>query len=252
MAQRNEPDMAFFTKWIDVWVNWCTQNQMYCTLTIMGFNGKPGWPVDISLPHWMWEGIYPVPLNMTDNEVVIRDFFDLDVAKQEINYSAFKNLWKFTANRHKNNPYVMYGIMNEPFEGQVNVPNDDTQIHLGQTHSTFMEQMVDSIRSTGSSQKVIIDKPFLSANWKPTVKPVNRRNIIWEVHHYVMPFNPTIDQWKKYINKDIQLFINEFHKPLFIEEFGIDSFSEYRTICIKLAINTSQPGQIFRYNTARG
>ncbi len=230
MPERNIPNEEFFNNFIDVWVDWCTQNQLYCILTITGFSAQADWAIYLSLPSWLWENIIPAPTDKTEYDAVIRDFFDLDVTVQEINRNAFIRLWKYIANRYKENSYVMYSIMNEPF-CQVDIPDETTAIHLGQTYSSFMEQIVDTIRSTGSMQYIIVDIPFLwDSYWKPTVNPVNRENIVWESHAYVAPWgSPTLEQWKRKIDQDVQKIVVEFQKPLFIGEYGIAPISEIRT-----------------------
>jgi len=233
MAERNVPNESYFTNWVDVWVDWCTQNQMYCTINILGLDARWDWAAYLSMPSWLWEGIYTAP-SYTDKascDPIIMDFFDLDIAKQDSNRAAFINLWKFIANRYKDNPYVMFSIMNEPFCG-VDIP-DEASIHLSQSYSTFMEQIVDAIQSTGATQRVIIDLPFLwdhDRNWQWAVKPVNRDNIVWEAHLYVnVVWTPTLESFKAAMDNLVQIFVNEFKKPLLIGEYGIDPIKDIRT-----------------------
>ncbi len=106
MPGRDLPNEKFFETWVDVWVDWCTQNQLYCILNITGLGAYDDWSFYLSLPYWLWDGIYPAP-DPTDkpaSDSIIRDFFDLSVAKQNINRTAFIHLWKFIANRYKDNP----------------------------------------------------------------------------------------------------------------------------------------------------
>jgi len=223
MPERNVPNESFFTKWVDVWVDWCTQNQMYCILTIMGIDGRADWAYYLSLPPSLWEGITATPgaTNRAACDSIVRDFFDLDIARQDINCAAFINLWKFIANRYKDNPYVIFGIMNEPF-WEVNIPDEATAIHLGQSYSTFMEQIVDGIQSTGATQKVFIDLPFVwDSNWHNTVKPVNRDNIVWEVHAYGNMWEPNNRVFKAIVNSFVNLFVYDYKKPVFIGEYGL-------------------------------
>jgi hypothetical protein len=230
MPGRDLPNEKFFENWVDVWVDWCTQNEVYCILNVTGLGAWEDWAFYLSLPYWLWDGIYPAP-DHTDKQAcdaIIRDFFDLNVTKQNINRTAFIHLWKFIANRYKDNPYVIFSIMNEPF-WQVEIPDESTAIHLGQSYSTFMEQIVDSIRSTGATQQVIIDLPFLwDHNWRFTVQPVNRENIIWEAHAYGSVWEPGLESFKSNIKTSIQLFVNDFGKPLFVGEYGINPISSIR------------------------
>ena len=94
-----------------------TQNQLYCIINVTGFGAWADWAFYQSMPDWLWEDIRP-GLNYSDKSAcdsIIRYFFDMDVKEQEGNRAAFVNLWKFIADRYKDNQYVMYSIMNEPF-----------------------------------------------------------------------------------------------------------------------------------------
>ncbi len=230
MPERNAPNEEFFTDWIDVWVNWCTQNQMYCILTVTGFSAHADWAIYLSLDSWLWDDLYPDPVSKPEYDAIIRDFFDLNVASQDINRAAFVNLWKYIASRYRDNPNVLFSIMNEPF-CQVEIPDENIAKNLGMSYSMFMEEIVDAIRSTGANQIILLDMPFLwDSYWQPTVQPVNRDNIVWETHAYVAPWgSPTLDEWKNKIDLDVQKIVVEFQKPLFVGEYGIAPVSEIHT-----------------------
>jgi hypothetical protein len=224
MSNRNIPDESFFTDWIDIWVNWCSQNEMYCIINITGFGAWADWAFTLSMPSWLWDNIYTPPATNDKPafDSIIRDFFDLDVTRQDINRAAFITLWKYIANRYKENPYVIFSIMNEPF-WQVDIPDEAAAIHLSQTYSTFMEQIVDAIRSTGATQYVLIDLPFLwDHNWQFTVNPVDREDIIWEVHMYGSVWEPELESFKTNLEILTHLFIDTYKKPMFIGEYGIN------------------------------
>jgi hypothetical protein len=228
MPTRNVVNEAHFSTWIDKWVDWATQYHMYCILDITGIGARWDWEIALTFPNWLWEGLYPTPTIKAQYDAIMRDFFDLNVAKQDINREAFINLWKFIANRYKDEPYVMFSIMNEPFGGSA-PENDDSNIALGQSYSTYMERIVDAIRSTGAQQLVFINKPHLwDSQWMMTVQPVNRDNIVWEGHLYITGAR-SIGQWKGIINEFVQKFVVEFKKPLFIGEYGFDPMSVIRT-----------------------
>ena len=225
MPTRNVTSETFFSNWVDKWVSWATQHELYIILNIRGMGASAQWWIDLSIPKWLWQGLYPQPTTRAEYDAVIRDFFDLNVAKQDVNREAFINLWKFIANRYKNNPYVVFSIMNEPFN-QVEIPNEATAIHLGLTYSTYMERIVDAIRSTGAQQLVFIDHPFLmDSKLKWTDHPVNRDNIVWEAHNYVTPTRD-FNYWKSQIDSLFQKYVNEFGKPLFIGEYGFDPIKQ--------------------------
>jgi hypothetical protein len=224
MPQRNIPDESFFTNWVDTWVDWCARNQMYCIINITGLGAWADWAWNLSTPPWLWQD-FRSSLSYTDKaacDSLIRDFFDLDVARQDTNRAAFIALWKYIANRYKGNQYVMYSIMNEPF-WNVDIPDEAAAVHLGQSYSTFMKQIVDGIRSTGSTQYILIDLPFLwNSNWRFTVQPVDRDNIIWEAHVYGSVWEPDLHSFRSDLQALARLFVDDFNKPLFIGEYGIN------------------------------
>jgi hypothetical protein len=231
MRERNVPNESYFTNWVDVWVDWCTQTKMYCTLNIPSPDDRWDWAYYQTIPSWLWAGISdpPSPAKKAACDATIVDFFDLDVAKQDANRAAFINLWKYIADRYKDNPYVMYGILNEPFAG---VDVKDAALHLSHSYSTFMEQVVDGIRSTGSKQNVIIDRPFLwsSRDGAQIVDAVDREGIIWEAHEYVnVAVTPTFPYFMGQMDEIVRQFVTEFKKPLMIGEYGIDPLTDIRT-----------------------
>jgi hypothetical protein len=231
MPKFDKPNEAFIEGWVDTWVNWCTKHEMYCVLNIGTMAAWEDWAVYLSMPSWLWDGLYatPSPKDKSAYDAIIRDIFNLNVAKQNKNRAAFANLWKNIANRYKDNPYIIFSIMNEPF-WNVEIPDEATSIHLGKSYSAFMEQVVDAIRSTGATQRIFIDLPFLwDKDWKLTVQSVNRENIVWEGHAYGNVWEPDNKNFKNIIDSFVQLFVNDFKKPLLIGEYGygrIDSVRE--------------------------
>jgi hypothetical protein len=225
MPTKNVADETFFSTWIDKWVSWCSQNQMYCTLSIQSLSYAGRWMI----PSWLWENIYSQPTTQADWDTIIRDFFDLNVAKQDSNRDAFINLWKFIANRYKDNPYVMFSIMNEPL-CLATIPDAATCTHLGQTYSKFMENVVDGIRSVGANQIVIIDRPYVTQFSYNDVQPVNRDGIMWEEHIYMETLpNHGWNYWTSWIGTFVNRICGVFKKPLFIGEYGFDPIGLVRT-----------------------
>ena len=219
MPTKNVPNEAFFSTWVDTWVSWCTQNQMYCILTINGLHAT-GSGISLSLVSWLWNGIYSTPTTQAGYDAIIRDFFDTSVTKQDSNRAAFVSLWAFIANRYKDNPYVMFGLMNEPFNF-VTIPDAATAAHLGQTYSTFMGQVVDGIRNAGSQQIAFIDVPYLQdANGWFVAQAINKANTVWEVHPYIDSWT-TLDGWKKIVDDNVWYYTN-LGAPVFIGEYGFD------------------------------
>jgi hypothetical protein len=235
MPTRNVVNEAYFATWIDTWVRWCTQNEMYCIIDVSGIGARWDWEIEQTFPDWLWSGLYSKPTTQYQYEAIMRDFFDLDVTKQNVNREAFTNLWRFIAGRYKDNPYVMFSIMNEPFVGShlhLNPSNDN--IALAKDYSTFMTTIIDAIRAQGAQQLVYVNHPWLHAqDWTWAVQPIYRDNIVWEVHRYVGS-GSDLNSWKydlvTGIDSYVDLFMNKFGKPLFVGEYGIDPMSDILSV----------------------
>jgi hypothetical protein len=125
----------------------------------------------------------------------------------------------------------MFSIMNEPFLGStihLNPTNDN--IALAQDYSTFMETIIDAIRAEGAQQIIIINHPWLhEPSWAWAVQPINRDNIMWEVHRYITSTSDNYGEWASNavtgIDAYVQLYMNGFNQPVFVGEYGFDSMN---------------------------
>lgn len=230
MPTRNVPNEAYFATWIDKYVAWCSQNGVYCILDINSIGARWDWEIALTYPNWLWQGIYSQPTTQTQYDDILKDFFDLSVTKQDVNRQAFINLWTYIANRYKDDPYVMFSIINEPFIGTYYM-HSDVATYLGQSYSNYMTIIIDAIRSTGAQQIVIVNKPYLwNIPWSLTVERIDRSNIVWEDHVYVEGGSNNLNNWFKVeIDKAVQKFVTGFQQPLFIGEYGFDPKNVIRT-----------------------
>lgn len=220
VPERNVIDETYFVNNLDKWISWAEQMKIYVLIDLRNFKWTSFFGA--GMPDWMLSGhdYGSPPYDENTNDQAVRDFWDIDNPLHNDNRHSFINLWKFIANRYKDNQYVLFGIVNEPL---CLVPLDSTQAsHLGTTYSRFMEQVVDAIRSVGAEQLIFIDRPYVTGveHWYDNLQPVNRPNIVWEDHAYVGPdFN--IDQWKERINGQmIRKFARDFQKPFFVGEYS--------------------------------
>lgn len=222
MPQRNVTDESYFIGNLDTWVSWCEQAHIYYVLNVREFKWVS---YGAGMPDWMLDGhgYGSAPYNESTVDKAFIDFLDIDNPLHNDNRQCFIDLWKFIANRYKNNQYAIFGLMNEPL---CHVSLDGTQAtHLGVTYSEFMEQIVDGIRSVGADNLVFIDRPYVW-DWN-RVQPVNRTNVVWEDHLYINP-SFSLDQWKSMIqNQIIHRFMGDFQKPVYMGEYGFDPFSVY-------------------------
>jgi hypothetical protein len=222
MPERNQINETYFVNWLDKQVSWCEQQGIFCIINLRGFSGNTDWArKEPFLPDWLWKDLgYAEPTSQKLADVIVRDFFDTNVEKQEINREAFINAWKFVASRYEYNRYALFGLVNEPL---CSVEMDEnTSSHLGITYSVLMTRVIDAIRSVGAQQLIFVDRPYVWYWYH--IQPIDRTDIVWEDHSYVSP-SSDINSWKSDIDDMIERFVYEFNKPLFIGEHGIDPYS---------------------------
>lgn len=220
MPERGVIDQSWIDR-LDEWVDWCEQEQIYCIISFASFTYKR-WGTEA--PVWLLEGKYPHPWDKNVWNQAAIDFWDIDNPLQDNNRQSFVDAWKFLADRYKNNRYVLFGIMNEPFCTNHLVTSQNAE-HLSIMYARFIERIIDAIRSTGAKQLIFVDKPYV---WFRTnhFEPVNRDGIVWEDHLYVGP-DFDISQWKAMLNEYVQRYVYTFNKPFYVGEYGPYPFSEY-------------------------
>jgi len=223
MPERGVINEGWFINNLDKWVSWCEQLQIYYIINLRNFKWA-SWG-GCMMPEWFFEGKYDPPYDEATCDKACIDFWNIDNPLQEDNRQNFIDLWKFIANRYKNNEYALLGIINEPL-CQVKL-NSDLAKHLGLTYSRFIERVVDAIRSTGAKQLIFVDRPYI---WGlSNVHPIDRPNIVWEDHLYVQTnYEPKdINSWKTFMDNKIQRFVKDFGKSLYVGEYGAYPFSAY-------------------------
>jgi hypothetical protein len=222
MPQRGVIDQNWVNR-LDMWVSWCEQAQMYCDINFGNFEYKSWGP---EAPTWFLEGKYSLPWSKdTWNQASI-DFWDVDNPLQEDNRQAVLAGFQFLANRYKNDKYVLFGLFDEPFAGN-NLIDEQNAEHLSITYASFVERIVDTIRSAGAGQLVFVNKPYV---WYYTYhfEPVNRDGIVWDDHGYVST-NLNISQWETLFNKYVQTYVYTLKKPFIVGGYGVYPFSEYNS-----------------------
>lgn len=229
MPQIGVIDESFFVNWLDKWVSWFEQTQVYGLIGIsgLGLNQSGLTSRGPKIPQWMWENAgVAKPTTITQQALIIFSFWDVTNPLMEPSRQAFIDAWKFIANRYKNNRYVYFGLINEPlFHTQAGqLPFDDRE-HLGTVYSSMIERVIDGIRETGAKHVTSVDRPGMPLE---NVKPVIRGNMMWEFHKYVKTTRD-FDLWVAEMIEAIQKFIVGFQKPLLIGEYGITPNADYNT-----------------------
>ena len=225
MPTKDLVDNSYFVNWLDNEVSWCEQYGIYYIINLRGFDVTNDWMMtDSFLPRWLWEGLYPYtyPPSASEAAQVIIDFLNTDDPKQEDNRRSWYDVWKFLANRYKNNDHFLMGLMNEPFVTHLTT---DTAIRqrLGRTYYTLMAQTVDAIRSVGSNHVVFIDHARVGGFEYHVNDP--RPNTVIEAHAYISGTH-TIGDFKGYIDNYVDHYYVVFNMPLHMGEYGFFSPSK--------------------------
>jgi hypothetical protein len=228
MPTRGNVDASYFITWIDVWVEWITDAGLYCILDVTGPGARFDWEIALTFPDWLWSGLgYAAPSTQADYDTIFEDFFTLSDSTQDTNRAAFVTLWEYFADRYKDNPRVIFSLMNEPFLGSTtHLTPDNGNSVFASGYSTFMGTVIDAIRAQGANQPVIVNNPWLHlADWSWATQPINKTNIIWEVHGYLTSDN-SYSEWSTNsltgVNGYVNKFVTGYGKPLFFGEYGFD------------------------------
>jgi hypothetical protein len=214
-------DDSFYSNWLDKWVNWCRDNNVYVIINIRGLSC----PSDMLsqygpvMPNWIWEGVYSFPGDSESQANVIHGFYDSENHEMEDKRVAFIEAWESIAARYKDNEYVLFGLINEPLYHTSSYYSDSDATYYGVQYSLLMTRVIDAIRGVGAQQVIFVDRPDVAGVWN--VEPISRDNIVWESHGYVNRWW-TLQDFKDHIDLVTQRFVQDFNKPLLIGEYGLD------------------------------
>jgi hypothetical protein len=237
MKSDGEINVEFFENWFDHFVDYCEDNEIPHIINVAG----------LRLPNLEW-GAYTIPKFVYEaagytsgwwerddaydiQADIIFKFFTSDDSEIEESRQKWFNLWKFIADRYGDNKYLIgFSLTNEPthFTCAKGRLNNDQCIELGKGYSETIEECIDEIRSTGAEQIIFVDKPYLK-NFDQ-IQPVNRNNIVWEAHKYHSTWTPTISGFESQIDNYVERFVEDFGKPLYIGEYGIDPIGFKETL----------------------
>jgi hypothetical protein len=235
MPTKNVIDTSFVGTWIDVWVDWCVEHDLYCILDFREFSDVYYYVV----PDWIWQGLYSEPNTNEEWEQVVRDFMDTDNSNHDSNRDAYAYMCKWLANRYKDVPNVLISPMNEPFN-QVNLVDSATAQHLGKSYTKFMNNIIYEIRSV-SDCVVLINKPFVTSypNYADNCYDVSGSNIVWEVHGYISS-SYTYTDWASEADKNFATFSNDFNNPVYFGEYGFSPRDYGKTLYPSTWLTTLQ------------
>jgi hypothetical protein len=221
-----EINEEYFTNMVDKWVKWCKDNGFYCILNVDAFGvHNPQKYGAYRMPYWFYDEYGPKPYNLTYQARIIHDFWDLEVESMDDERETFSEIWRYIANRYKNDSHVMFALYNEPLHHTWQNSTNEKMQYLGENYSIIITDIIDKIRSTGSENIIFVDRPYVYDlvyyDWIKFIQPINRTNIVWEYHVYVSNFHD-LEEWKEDIEKFETLFKTKFGKPTYLGEWGMD------------------------------
>lgn len=208
---QGNPDVTWFQNHLDKWVSWLQAAGVYTEISFSNIVS------DFGIPDW----VKALDGNPSASQLEC-DFWNPDDHTMDAARADYANLFAWMANRYINNPYVYFAVgTNEPFNGNT-ITNYDSPTYSGY-YATVCGQVIDAIRAINPGVLVWVDFPY--SGQLDQVVDVNRQNIVWELHAYVNePSAPSsgfqLSGWENYVNQGIQVFMNDFGKPLFMGEYG--------------------------------
>jgi hypothetical protein len=217
-----EINKRYFTQWIDYWVKWCSDNQVYIILNFNDFKQDGDPTATYYMPPWMWDEYGSNPTTWEGIAEILHDFYDDSVESMDDERELWMKAWVYTATRYKDNPYVMYALTNEPMHHTYRYLDD--RYHMGRSYARIMSECIRRMREAGSNQIVFIDRVYLHDSSGEYLKyhadlDSDIRNVVWE-HHQYNSRSKTLSIWKERIGKVHDRFSGDFGKPLYIGETG--------------------------------
>lgn len=179
-------------------------------------------------------------------------FWDLTNPACSHQRQRFLEIWRFIADRYKDEKHVGFSIYNEP----LNVPNKNFGVnmhglsdaafsdYIGTQYSLFMEQLSDTVRAAAATiQPIIVNSPFIF--YLKDQKKINRPNIYWDVHLYY-DANTNYAAWTKLFD-DRQNYFAGLGMPMIMGEWGIYDWVYFTSIDYKAVLT-----QLLGYIKSKG
>ena len=172
-----------------------------------------------------------------------KDMVDESVWTSKEKQQAWADMWKYTAQKYKNNPAVVgYHLMVEPNSNEYKLDEWDPEEFEEKYKNTlydwnqFYPKIVKAIRTVDSTTPILVGaNGYSSAEWLQYLKPTTDKKTVYVVHQYV-PVSYThqySDELVSYSSKiklnslfqKINKFKNKHQVPVAITEFGIKRWS---------------------------
>jgi hypothetical protein len=230
MTVKGEIRTQYFENWLDHFIDYCEKNNMLYILNIENLGQSSLEGGHYVSPEFVYEaagygtGWWQAENAMEIQADIIFKFYTSNTPEMEETRQKWIDTWTYIADRYKDNEYLVgYSLVNEPIHHTQNYQTTEISQQLGVAYSNLMERCIDAIRSTGADQIVFVDKPYLLSY--SHIMPVDRPNVVWEAHVYHAPWNPTVADFRAVVDMNVEKFVVDFGKPLYVGEYGIGQIS---------------------------
>jgi len=221
-----EVNEAYFRDWIDEWVQWCKDEQMYIVLNFQRFNPTPGsferygW---YYVPNWFYSD-YGKPTTFTGVAEVCLDFWDTTVTHMNDERENYYKVLEYTANRYKNNPWVIISPRNEPqhfihkYAGETGFPS---KLAVYDGYMDVSQTSINRIRAAGFDGLLFIEMPYAFTEIQERydqLEDLEGDNIVWEYHNYVG--NKDFSEWKRKVS-GAKAKVDTLNRPFYLGEWAM-------------------------------
>jgi hypothetical protein len=166
---------------------------------------------------------------------------------------AWVKMWRYTADRYRNNPVVVgYHLMVEPNADEIYFQIYEPEVFYQKYANTlydwneFYPRIIKGIREVDADTPVIVGgMGYSSAHWLPYLKPISDKRIVYAVHQYAPyiythqeghlkirypgVFDTDWDDKEDQVNKEwiddlfriIDGYVDKFRVPVAVTEFGL-------------------------------
>lgn len=215
MPTRDVISTSYVTTYIDNMVNLVTIEEMYLIINLAdlgvgSYDYMPDWMLD-------YHGYGVAPYSDETRRTALKDFYNWTHTTMNDNRESWIGIWTYLANRYKDNPYVLFSLVNEPMNSGLSWGAGE-RVTFGGYYATFMESTIDAIRAVGANNLVFVDKPYSASDWTDIID-INKVNVVWEDHMYIED-DHEYAWWESFVDESVSRFVTTFGKPLFVGEYA--------------------------------
>jgi len=179
------------------------------------------------VPDWFYAD-YGYPSNYAGVAEVCIDFWDLSVSSMNQEREYYYDVLEYTANRYKDNPYVMISPRNEPQHFLFGYTDNEAHgQRIVDGYYGISTESIDRMRATGFDGLIFIETPYGLSNyrWRENdMQDISRSNIVYEYHEYVSG-RSDLSNWKTH-TLAAKNIVDGFNKPFYLGEWHFNEPSD--------------------------